>query len=232
MRTYRECYDFLYENLLQPVTPDVFIHTWRNTGISHKEADTGEVDETVSENILQDLFSPVETVIEDFRSEYTDSIGTVRVPEILKASEPVHYRGSLPMYYKMSECNRLKCEHEQKKGFHYDRVIRLRPDLALKERLPGEFYIDDEKLWQSDYMITQSFQVSDKFTFGASHVMDYYTSVYNRLNEYWQNPLGEPDSEKKHRVGERLMKYHMDVSGFEVETFSIDCELVRVGKVI
>ena len=223
---------WLYENLLQRVIPDVFIHTWSNTGISHKEADAREADETVCEEILQELYSPVAMVIEGFKDGYTDQIGSVSVPETLRENEPMHYRGTLPMYYKMHECNNLKRAHEQDNDFRYDRVIRLRPDLALKQQLPDELYLDDEKLWQSDYMITPSFQVSDKFTFGSSRVLDYYTSVYMRLSGYWKNPLGEPEAEKNHRVGERLMKHHMDVSGIKVETFSIDCELLRVEQVV
>lgn len=230
MRTYLECYESLCQHLLEPFAPDVFIHTWSNTGISHKERDSRGTDEAVTEDRLQALYTPVAVVIENFVPEYTDQIGPVKVPDILRTREPLHYRGSLPMFYKMFECNKLKSDYERDNAFVYDFVIRLRPDLALGERLPGNLFLDDKKLWQSDYMITHSFQVNDKFALGASHVMDYYTSVYNRLHDYWRHPLGVPQTEKNHRVGERLMKYHMDISGIEVETFSIDCDLVRIDR--
>lgn len=228
MRTYKNCYDLLYKNILVPLNPDVFIHTWSNSGVSNKvKSGIDRESRDISESVLHEMYTPEMMVIEDFEAGFTDSIDGISVPEILKEHEPLHYKGSLPMYYKMYQCNELKKTYESTNNFEYDRVIRMRPDLAFYEHFPDVLFGIDDYLWHSDLMIDQSFQVSDKLAFGNSKVMDYYTSVYRMLKKYWETPLGEPGIKRKHRVGERLMKYHMDISDIQVNSFNNRCELVR-----
>ena len=69
-------------------------------------------------------------------------------------------------------------------------------------------------------------QVSDKFALSSSENMDYYTSVWDYLNEYWADPLGDGNWEDV-RVGERLMRYHMEQSDIPYRPFSNGCELLR-----
>jgi len=228
MRTYKDCYELLYENILVPLKPDVFIHTWSNSGVSNKVENRFDTENRdILETVLEEMYRPEMMVIEDFEAGFSDSIDEISVPEILKEHEPLHYKGCLPMYYKMYQCNELKKTYESTNDFEYDRVIKMRPDLALYDYFPDVLFNIDDYLWHSDLMIDQNFQVSDKLAFGNSKVMDYYTSVYLMLNNYWKIPLGEPGIKRMHRVGERLMKYHMDISDIQVKSFNHRCALVR-----
>ena len=236
MRTYRICYENLCRYILEPYSPDVFIHTWKNTGVTHHIEDLIPrssfnrqyivEDNEVTYEGLDKLYSPKLCVIEEFVEGYTEELDGRRVPKILKEKESKHYKGSLPMFYKMKKCNELKQEWENRRDFIYDIVIRLRPDLMIKERIPKEVCEDSNTLWYSDYAINKSLQVSDKFAISSSKVMDYYTSVWDFINNYWKNPLGDGTWET-YRVGERLMKFHIDRGPFAAKPFSIECYIER-----
>ena len=212
---------------LLPLSPDVYIHTWDETGVTTKKPTKKTRSQEVNRKTLEKLYSTNHIIIEKFNESYTDNLDGISVPKILKDNEPVHYKGSLPMYYKIYMCNDMKRKYEIENNFKYDRVIRLRPDLSIKEYLPGHVLEDEEHLLHSDYLINQDFQVSDKFAIGTSNIIDYYSSVFIKLNDYWSSPLGVPACNKNHRVGERLMKHHMDISSIRTRAFHLNCQLCR-----
>lgn len=227
MRTYKRCYESQKENLIDVLDPDTFIHTWRKIGKStRKEENVPEQENKVQSKQLKEFYNAEKVVIEEFKNEYFDEYKGVSVPDILKEKEPEHYKGSIPMFYKIYACNELKKRVEEEKSFKYDLVIRIRPDLAIYEN--PDYFSNLTKLWFSGNLLDPSFQVSDKFAFGNSKVMDYYSSVWKKLNDYWKNPLGkEKSNTKTNRVGERLLKTHMEASEYESESFHIETDLIR-----
>jgi len=236
MRTYEQCYENLKRYIIAPFQPDIFIHTWKNTGVTHHIKDLIPksqlninyyvIEKDVTYENLNNLYFPKLSVIEDFKNIYTEELNDIRVPDILKEKEPKHYKGSLPMFYKMKKCNDLKCEWENSNKFKYDAVIRLRPDLMIEQCIPKEVFNQLNLLWHSDYAIDPLCQVSDKFAISNSEIMNYYNSVWDNIHEYWQNPLGD-GSWKNYRVGERLMKFHIDNAPFSSKLFSIACCIKR-----
>lgn len=227
MRTYKECFDLLNKNILQTLSPDIFIHTWEGSGISHKEKKDTE-EGIVTFDDLKNLYNPKDIVIENFESSFLEEYKGVKVPEVLKKKEPSNYKGSIPLFYKMYECNKLKKEYEKKHKFKYDVVIKLRPDLMILDKMALNS-IDSDKLYFSDYAINQHHQISDKFAYGSSTVMDQYTNVWEHLKEYWENPLGE-NTWETHRVGERLMFYHINNHlNMDNEAFRLRCYIKRHG---
>lgn len=228
MRTYKMCYNNLKKHILEPFNPDVFIHTWSKTGIVTKVKllSIFQGNQQVTEKELQKMYSPKNMVIEDFHNSYLEEIEGVRYPEILTKYVPPPGRASLPMYYKIKKCNDLKCEEENKNNFKYDLVIRLRPDLNILEPLPGEVLDNSHILWHSGKYIDTGFMLSDRFAVSNSQNMDYYSSVFDKLNEYWQDPLGN-DGWKTYRIAERLIKQHMDFSDIEVKPFYSNCIIQR-----
>lgn len=229
MRTFEECYPKLKENIINVLKPDIFIHAWSNAGIStktNKENNKRFTDKIVTYDILNKLYKPKKCIIEKFKPHYTDELKNIKVPEILKIKEPRHYKGTLPMFYKIYECNNLKKKWEQKNNFLYDIVIRFRPDLIIKEKIPNKIFNHPHIIWFSDYKINTSSQVSDKFAISDSINMNYYSSVWKYLPKYWKNPLGN-GQQKNHRVGERLLKYHLKRQNLTLKPFNTICYIKR-----
>ena len=48
----------------------------------------------------------------------------------------------------------------------------------------------------------------DKFAIGDSSSMNYYMSLFLKLNDYWYTELGEP-LPKGERMGEKIMRHHI-----------------------
>jgi hypothetical protein len=230
LRTYRHCVPSLKKNILNRHDCDVFLHVWEKNGSSPKEGTTDK-DESVTIDELTDLYDPTEVVIE--ASHPTDSVMLkgIKIPDELIQAEPIHHKGSLPMFYKIYACDQLRQEHEKRNGFKYDAVIKLRPDFIIKKPLPAEVLENLHFLWHSSRMLDPTFQVSDKFAVSNSANMTYYSSVFSKLPEYWQEPLGRDHEENEHRVGERLLKYHMEQSEIICKPFKMDCDLLRIEKV-
>ncbi|MCU0287586.1 MAG: hypothetical protein MUF15_14480, partial [Acidobacteria bacterium] len=165
-------------------------------------------------------------IIEEYQNSYAEEMKGIKVPDILKKEEEQHYKGAIPMFYKMYQCNELKRQYEIQNKQHYDLVIRLRPDMIINQEIPSYVLLQKDILWFSDCKVNPAFQVSDKFAVANSTNMDYYCSVWPLLSKYWENPLGNGEW-KNHRVGERLMKSHMDHSSIVFKPFSISCDIYR-----
>ena len=61
--------------------------------------------------------------------------------------------------------------------------------------------------------------------------MDYCCSVFENLKEYWKNPLGEGKKRGQHRVGERLMAYHLKRNReLELREFFSRCHILRAEE--
>lgn len=232
MRTYKKVYPSLEKNILRSLNPDIFIHTWANSGIvtkANSKVKNSFTEEAVQYSTLEKIYNPKKSVIEVFKEEYFYEKGDVKVPSELKQAT-IHYKGNIPMFYKIKKCNDLKREYEKENNFRYDIVIRLRPDLAIKEPIPQKILETPDTLWFSDYAINTNFQVSDKFALSNSPNMDYYCSVWNKLSEYWKKPLGDGKKEN-YRVGERLIYHHMKESKIPYRPFDINCFILRQPEV-
>jgi hypothetical protein len=229
MRTYRHCFASLKQNILDPLNPDVFIYTWSDAGSCtriEKDERQPSLQAPVTHDRLRTLYHPKSAIIQEYKTAYAEEMHGVRVPDILKKMEPHNYRGAIPMFFTMYQCNELKRQYEADGGFQYDVVIRLRPDLLISELIPKRILENPGVLWVSGYQVNPSFQVSDKFASSMSSQMDYYSSVWKLLPKYWENPLGDGKWEN-HRVGERLMKLHLDSSRIPYESFFISCRIQR-----
>lgn len=222
MRTYKKCYGYLKENVIEPLEPDIFIDTWSERGGTTKTSGVSEAPNPVTESTLKRLYSPKSLRIEDFEDRYFKKKDGVEVPKRLQ-EHTSHWKGNIPMFYKMKGCNDMKKEYECEHSFTYDIVIKLRPDLLIGEEIPQKVLDNPEILWHTQ---TYDHAISDKFAVSSSENMDYYTSVWNHLNEYWSNPLGDGEWENV-RVGERLMRYHMEQSDIPRGRFSSGCKLLR-----
>jgi hypothetical protein len=236
MRTYEQCYSYLEESILDPLDPDIFIHTWENRGGTWKKAeDTTE--EKVRKSDLDKLYSPVDASIEEFHEEYYYEMEGVEVPQKV---QDIHsfQKGMIPMFYKMKSCNSLKNKHEKKAGIEYDVVILTRPDLAILQSIPNHVIDHTNILWH-DYKNTNHYKIGDQLTISSSQNMDYFTSIFDQLEVYWNTELqgnygelGVPagyDIEANKHIGipERLLHFHIKKSNIETASHNVRSYLLR-----
>jgi hypothetical protein len=221
LRTYKKCYGCLKENVLDPLNPDIFIHTENRTGITKRASSTAlddVQDETVKRETLESFYDPIDLKItEPFSSEDLREFKGVRVPEKLIQAEPDHWKGNLPNFYGIYKCNEMKRHWEEENGFKYDIVIRMRPDLLIPNQIPSKVLSNPNTLWHTQ---STEYQISDKMAVSSSENMDYYSLVWKKLPQYWDNPLDDGEW-VNHRVGERLLKHHMRESSIETQQFDI-----------
>ena len=256
MRTYKSCYSSLMKNLINPLNPDIFIDTWSNSGIStylNRRYNINKKYSIVKENEikieeLKSLYKTNHIHIEKFKSRYVNELNGISVPEEVKKIGPRQYQGNLPMFYKMYKCNKMKCEYEEKYNFKYDLVIRMRPDIQLKDKLPIKFFIKNKNIFfrpSANHGKLPAKFCTDQFGIGNSEVMDYYSNIFKNLTEYWKNPFGDKDELIKlgfteneineypsnlnicYRLGERLMTYHMYKSNYKILDYSTNFKLIR-----
>lgn len=238
MRTYKETYDFLYENVIEEFDPDIFIHTWKEVGGTWKESgsiNSGEV----SEDELEQLYSPESVVIEEFQQEYYERLGDVEVPEKVKRLDTFK-KGAIPMFYKTYKVNELKREAEIERGSTYDIVILVRPDLIILEKLTAEIVENTDIFWCGP-KTGNPYLLHDQYLISNSKNMDYYASIWKKLNEYWETELhgkykkmGEPCGEfdiDGVNIGRptRLIHYHFETSDIPVKEHDLRAKIIRHG---
>jgi hypothetical protein len=225
MRTYKQCFGYLKDNVIEPLKPDIFIFTEKNIGITNRLVDNKKhIEGTVSSESIRRLYDPDRLIItEPFSMSDLKQFKGVTVPDDLIKAEPDHWKGNIPNFYSIYSCNELKRKHEQDNGFIYDLVIRMRPDLLVEEEIPSEVIENRDILW---YTHPDDDKISDKIAISNSKNMDYYSSVWENLSSYWQNPLGDGE-EKNHRVGERLMRFHMHQSDINAHQIELGVKTLR-----
>ena len=100
--------------------------------------------------------------------------------------------GAMSMYNKIYLANKLKKEYEIDNNFIYDYVIRIRPDLVVKEHLPP--YIFNINYKNNIYMpmiinIAIIFGYPDFMAISNSHNMDIYSDIFNYLSNFKNNKI-------------------------------------------
>jgi len=222
MRTYLDCIDSVYKHIMTKCNPDVFIHTWESTGgceyIGEKESDI-----LVLETELKKIYNAKVVVVEKFKDSYFDEIGGVKIPPILKELEYEHAKTFLPMLYKMKKCDQLRQHYEEDNSFKYDFVIRIRPDLKLTSNIPEYVFENRNILWTRD---CDSFRINDQYLIASSEIMDKFMSLWEKLEEYWEDPLGSSYF-TTHKLGNRLFYFHLKEHNIQFLNFDNRVEIIR-----
>ena len=117
-----------------------------------------------------------------------------------------HPSSSFYGFYNVLKCNELKSQYENENSFKYDIVIRSRTDYFWFR------YLTDEELTLSKnniiiprewaFKCVNYFARFDGFAFGSSHLMDEYSQLFNRIEEYSRDIQFHPES----LCGYHLMK--------------------------
>lgn len=216
LRTFKECYPSLLENVIQDNDCDIFIHTYDKVGLSKgwKNPETGEI-----------LIEPIEDrpanvgyvefkhkFIENIDIEFLESIPYVKTVVIEKLEDIKHiflenflYKGVsifsnideiANILYKIYKCNELKKQYERENNFIYDLVIRIRGDQMFTKKINLDF--DKNKIlmnsypWGDEDMVEKlpggdDCCLSDRFAAGSSENIDYLSDLYLHIEEIFSN---------------------------------------------
>lgn len=151
LRTYKYCYKFLKENLLDLYDCDVFMHTWSTLSRTQK----GGRNELISDNStlkLKDeiikLYNLKDILIEEQKNNESE-YGIV----MSEINTPLSLFGMHNMFYSNFKANQLREEYQKKYNVQYDYVICTRPDVILYEK----FDIEQQKSGLSQNQLDKAF---------------------------------------------------------------------------
>jgi len=187
-------YRQIFENIISKNdNVDFFIHTWWDNDLS---AIGSNREYTYKSNSLELIM------------EYYKPILMLNEPQIIFNTyndvdyETIKHISPYSMFYSVKVANDLKSFYEKKNKFKYDVVIRCRFDVLIER-----FDIDLSDIDLS-YIYTDSVGdedagfPNDQLAVSNSKNMDYYCSLYDKIDDYYNEGF-------KNFVGERLLKYHL-----------------------
>jgi len=197
MRTFKDCYPSILENLIQDNDVDIFIHTYDKVGNSSGWRSPIDLSEDV---YLDFLFSIpyVKTIV----TEKWDDIKYKF--EKFKELHPfiTNISTIATVLYKIYKCNELKKDYEKEHNFTYDLVIRMRGDQMFTKKVNLDFpenkiLINAYPWGDEDYVHnyqpldengnadgSENYALNDRFAVGSSANIDYLTDLYNHFEEY------------------------------------------------
>jgi hypothetical protein len=173
-------YKFHYENLIKEYEPDIFIHTWYDNDIN-------ENDEVIK------TYKPKKYAV--------DKNNQIVLKQTYPRGTSERYKAYniFSLYRSIEACNNLKRLYEIENQFRYDWVFRLRMDYAVNRKFDLSSLDSDKIHFPSD--LQERNMVTDQFAFSSSQNMDTYSSVYNFLDDYYND--GED------MIGEHMLIRHL-----------------------
>jgi len=234
IRTLDRTYPNIRAHLLEPLHPDVFIHTYDRMGLS-KENDT-----EVSEAWLDDFFRPATTKIVSLEENNTRFLrerdrlyslpGPIGPGGI--ARETIwKLRNVLSQLWHVQQCDFLRQEYEAKQGFHYDLVIRARTDnLFLSTPNPlgqlGLSSFPEKTVFVPDHAAYGG--VCDQFAMGERESMRAHCDYYSHFEETF---CSRPLLLRYYGAAEGLLKrYHLRIAGLTPVAFRFPFEIQRENE--
>jgi hypothetical protein len=177
---------------------DIFLHVWDTYGWRAQGNDISlenngfkgfdQYSDSVDQEKVLELLKPRKYVFENYLEhektfhERAKRYTRVRVPHL---DRPIQI---VSMAYKIAKCNELKTAQEIENGLRYDVVIRSRPDMVhfadLFEGNISEFARHDFLVTPNEYCHNGA---TDIFAFGNSVIMDRYATLYDKLDEIYDD---------------------------------------------
>ena len=183
LRTYKQCYKSLFENLLNHYDCDVFIHTWETmdhdtqTWHNYRVKETGASAEKLRNEISR-IYNPKAIEIE---KQIVKDEGV-----IVANDKEISLFGMKCMMHSMEHANKLREEYEHKNNVKYDYVLCIRPDILLLNPINFAELVDadDEKCFYTAGFYKKRKRLNDFKYIGASDVLffakpDVMSSILN-----------------------------------------------------
>lgn len=217
MRTVSKTIDSLFENLIELYDTTVFVSTWDSN--SHQ----GISNNLTHFDWLSSVFKTENIKLHEYTSEISERFEGVRVPDELKRVKPQSYKSNIPMYFLMQDCDEQRIQYETDHSIKFDWVIRTRPDILIFRPLRLNKY--SNHVLNLKHIIDDTYYC-DQFAFGSSENMTYYSSIFKRLDKYWEQPLGNGNFNEI-RSGETLMRHHLLLSDIELSPMKFRYPIIR-----
>jgi len=200
LRTFKECYPSIVENVIQDHDVDIFIHTYDKISnfVSHSydidNSDNLNLDHDVDTDFLKSIPNVKTIVIEKF-----DDIKW-KFDEMNKKLDNLYTYSVFAYLYKIYKCNELKKDYEKSNNFIYDTVIRTRGDQIFTKKI--DFNFPDNKILVHEYpwgdedfihhhvayyddgsinTLEEDICLCDRFAAGSSSNIDYLSNLYNHI---------------------------------------------------
>ena len=226
----------IQEFLLEPFSPDVFVHTWDRMGL--KES----ADRPVTSQWLNSML-PVTSCAIKTSSEYDkkfarerDLLYTVPGPILPTGAKPEEWmklKNVLTQLWHVHQCDLLRREHERKHDFTYDIVIRARMDNLFTVPLAplGQHRFTE---YPTDAVFVPEHGgfggYCDQFAIGSSVAMERYCDYYPNFESMWRS---RPLLKDAYGLPERFLKrYLTNVANLKVYRFTFPFELQRESEVV
>lgn len=172
---------------------DFFVHTWDIETLSQNDINSHNQDKTTFENNknkpvivkkevfnkFYSLYNPISMVVEPyFSTNHLEVAGGRRYNKKIDGSV-------LSLFESIYECNLLKKNHEEKYGFKYDYVLRLRPDLVIHPRKKLE--TDISEVTQHNTLVyaghkkrdyVNQHRIEDIFWISKSEILDQVSNFF------------------------------------------------------
>lgn len=207
LRYYDKTYNELKKNIIDILNPDIFIHTWDNKGIQKRDSGYKiDMSEIVDIDHVKELYKPKKMVVE----KYTEDIRRELSPGKYRQQHRVPVENILSMFRKIELCDKLRLDFESELGIKYDLVIKCRPDILFNTPIPKEeLSVVNDTIWVPD---TGNKQINDHLAFSNGDNMEYYSSLYSKINDYYYDEAPNPPNitEKGCCIhAETMLNYHL-----------------------
>lgn len=174
LRNFKDTYHTFSKFLLEKHDVDVFFY-----GLENKEGKEKNIQDLIK------LYNPKKFEVND-EQFYSNIICNYDI------------KSSFYGFYNVFKCNQLRNEYEVEENIEYDLVIKSRTDcfwfrdLSEEELLNAKEKILTPVEWS--FKIVNSFALSDVYAIGNSKMMNEYSNLFNRIDEYCQNIKFHPES--------------------------------------
>ena len=159
-------------NLLNPNSPDIFVHVWGDEAEKQVKA-------------ISDLYKPVSMVVESQRHFMNSMIDVERqwnrYPHGCNRADFIDRTYS--MQYSILQANLVKERHRLANNIQYDCVIRARFDISFSRAIECSSY-DMSVIHLLDKCIPE--MLDDRFAFGPTRLMNIYSAafcLYDQINK-------------------------------------------------
>lgn len=189
LRNYKDTFYSIKHFLLDKHNIDVFFY-----GLENKEGKDKNIQD------FTEMYNPKKIVVNDL--EFYK-----KMPCRYKTQPNSYYA-----FYNVMKCNELKKEYELENNMKYDIVIRCRLDTFwFRSISQNEFELAKTKIltpreWSFNHV--NSWARSDIFAIGSSDLMDQYSDLFNRIDEYCKS---------MEFYSEQICGYHMMINKIPTE---------------
>ena len=183
------CFDNIHENFIETLLDndcvfDCFASFWDRIGYRQQNW-TGKINPCFALEILQ----PKGFLIERFdREHFINKYNTNKWQEYSQLSNNTTCGDSVSMWYKIQTCLDMVEKYQQRYGFEYDAIVRIRPDVIFDNKFEKEV-LDD--VFNNDVIYIPKWHgkwqeisgtITDYFGIGNYKVMKQYMSVFNNID--------------------------------------------------